>query len=266
MDSLPPIAGRVFSAELDSLIASLSQAFYDVLTDATGTAYVGWDLATGQPTDAGDDLDAHTAAIRGLLVAYLATGDVKYRERAQLVYQRLDSEFYFAPARIYQITAGGTPTRVTFTPRRFGLLQGALRDMYELVGVDSGYEALGAQLLDRVARLNKLVLDGWDDRNQDEQVEWPDECVRYVTTYMGPGSGYGVLIGGQGSTLVMGGLQMAERTLTGEIGSFLDVPMPGVPRVITTDRQTNCVPEVSAVGLPAALASSVTFTLSPYVQ
>ena len=266
MDSLPAIAGRPFSAELDSLIDSLAGVFYDSLTSANGTAYLGWDVSTGKPTDSGTNLDAHTAAIRGLLVAYLATGNVMYRERAQLVYQRLDSEFYFAPGRVYQETAGGTPKSVTFTPLRFGLLQGALRDMYELVGVNTGYSALGAQLLDRVARLNKLVLDGWDDRDQDEEVEWPQECVRYVTNYTGPGSEVPVSELGNGNTLVMGGLQMAERTLTGEIGSIADVPMPGVPRIVTTDRQTNCVPEVSAVGLPAGLASSITFTLSPYSQ
>jgi hypothetical protein len=266
MDSLPMIQGRPYSGELDSLIESLANAFYDDFTDATGTAYLGWDLANQQPTDDGTNLDAHTAAIRGLLVAYLATGNVKYRERAQLVYERLDTQFYYTPARIYQATAGGTPASVTFTPRRFGLLQGALRDMYELVGVNTGYEALAAELLDRVGRLNKLVLDGWDDRDQDQQVEWPQECVRYVTSYDGPGSQYSVLEGAEGHTLVMGGLQMAERTLTGEMGSLLDVPMPGVPRTVTTDRQTNCVPEVSAVGLPAALANSITFTLSKYAQ
>jgi len=266
LDSLPMIAGRPYSKELDSLISSIANLFYDALTDDTGVAYLGWDISSGTPTDGGESLDAHTAAIRGLLVAYLATGDVKYRERAQLVYQRLESQFYFTPARIYQLTAGGTPSSVTFTPRRFGLLQGALRDMYELVGVNSGYEALGAELLDRVSRLNKLVLDGWDDRDQDEQVGWPTECVRYVTNYTGPGSETSVLAGGNGNTLVFGGLQMAERTLTGEMGSLADVPMPGVPRVVMTDRQTNCVPEVSAVGLPAALASSITFTLSPYSE
>jgi hypothetical protein len=42
--------------------------------------------------------------------------------------------------------------------------------------------------------------------------------------------------------------------------------MAGVPRIVTTDRQENCVPEISAVGLPAALAKSITFTLSPYNQ
>jgi hypothetical protein len=143
------------------------------------------------------------------------------------------------------------------------MLEGALRDMYELVGVDTGNEALGAQLEDRVARLIKLVLDGWDDRNQDQEIQWPVECVRYITSYSGPGSNEPLDAGGQGTTLVYGGLQMAERTLTGEVGSFLDVPQPGVPRVVTTDRQENCVPEISAVGLPAALANSVTFTLTP---
>jgi hypothetical protein len=136
--------------------------------------------------------------------------------------------------------------------------------MYELVGVNASSSAVGAQIEDRVARLNKLVLDGWDDRDQDEQVEWPTECVRYVQPYSGPGATYGTGEGGQGNVLVMGGLQMAERTLTGEIGSLADVSMPGVPRIVTTDRQTNCIPEVSAAGVPAALANTITFSLSPY--
>jgi hypothetical protein len=262
LDSLPAIQGRAYSDELNSLIGSVAEAFYDDLTDATGKAYLGWNVQTQQPTDDGSSLDAHSAAIRGLLVAFLATGNVKYRERAQLVYQRLDSQFYYSAARVYQTTAGAAPTRVTFTPRRFGLLQGALRDLYELIGVNTGNDALAAELLDRVSRLNKLVLNGWDDRDQDEQVTWPDECVRYVTDYKGPGSEASVLSGGQANTLVFGGLQMAERTLSGEMGSLVDVPMPGVPRVITTDRENDCVPEVSAVGLPAALANSITFSIS----
>jgi hypothetical protein len=271
MDSLPSVAGRPFSGELNSLIGSLATAFYDVLTDASGKAYLGWNIQTGEPTDDGTTLDAYTAGIRGLLIAFLTTGDVKYRDRAELVYQQLESQFYFAPGRVYLATpfapgGGAAPSSVTFTPRRFALLEGALRDMYELVGVNTGNAALGSQLQDRMGRLIKLVLDGWDDRDQDEEVEWPDECVRYDTNYTGPGSEFSIAAGGQANTLVHGGLQMAERTLTGEVGSFLDVPMPGVPRVITTDRQSNCVPEVSAVGLPAALANSITFTLSPYAQ
>ena len=57
-------------------------------------------------------------------------------------------------------------------------------------------------------------------------------------------------------------LQMAERVLSGESGSLADAP-DGVARVVTTDRKHDCVPEVSAAGLPSAIASSVTFTLSP---
>ncbi len=59
---------------------------------------------------------------------------------------------------------------------------------------------------------------------------------------------------------------MAERVLTGESGSLLDTPDAGDggARVITTDREHDCVPEISAVGLPAALANSVTFTLTPW--
>ena len=36
--------------------------------------------------------------------------------------------------------------------------------------------------------------------------------------------------------------------------------------MITTDREHVCVPEISAVGLPSALANSVTFTLTPNLQ
>jgi hypothetical protein len=49
------------------------------------------------------------------------------------------------------------------------------------------------------------------------------------------------------------------------MGSFSDVATFG-PREVTTDRDQDCVPEVSAVGLPSALANSITFTLSPYPQ
>ena len=89
---------------------------------------------------------------------------------------------------------------MTFTPRRFGLLQGALRDTYELIAALPGQDALAAQVLDRVGRLNKLVLNGWDDRNQNQIVDWPGECAQLGT-------------GPDGQPMGKGGLQMAERTL-----------------------------------------------------
>jgi hypothetical protein len=243
LDTLGTIRGQAFGPRLDALIDALSQTFRDKLTTADGHAYDGWNRTTGAPLGDDGDLDSHSAAIRGLLVAFLATGDVSYRERALTVWQRIETEFYDPRARIYQLRAGVREDSVVFTPRRFGLLLGAMRDLYELVAVSPGQETLRTLLEDRVTRLNKLVLNGWDDRDQDDTVNWPDECVRTV------------------AGLPRGGLQMAERTLSGETGSLAD--QLTLPRTITTDREQDCVPEISAAGLPSALADSITFSLSP---
>ena len=251
LDSLSTTTGvPSFSSRLDALIDSLAAFFRDRLTTADGIAYAGWDRGKGAPTDDGSSLDAHTGAIRGLLVAYLATGDTGYRDRALAVFKRLEASFYDPAARVYRATAGDRSPQVTFTPRRFGILQGALRDTYELIALLPGNGALRTLIEDRVARLNKLVLNGWDDRDEDEDIEWPSECA-----HLG--------VGPDGNPLGLGGLQMAERVLSGESGSQADVPDGGA-RVITTDREHDCVPEISAAGLPAALASSVTFTITPW--
>jgi hypothetical protein len=249
LDAFPPVNGAPFGARLDALIDAQSAAFYDKLTTADGIAFGGWDVSKGAPTDDGSTLDAHTAAIRGLLVAYLSTGRTQYRDRALAVFNRLESAFYDPTARVYRATAADRGTTVTFTPRRFGLLSAALRDTYELIAVQPGNDAMQSLIEDRVARLNKLVLNGWDDRDEDENVEWPSECANLG---MGP----------DGKPLGLGGLQMAERVLTGESGSLEDQIAIGL-RTVTTDREHDCVPEVAAVGLPSALASSITFTISP---
>jgi len=142
---------------------------------------------------------------------------------------------------------------VTFTPRRFGILQGALRDTYELIGLLPGNEALGTLIQDRVGRLNKLVLNGWDDRDQDQLISWPSECAQLG-------------LGPDGKTMGLGGLQMAERMLTAESGSLDNSTPDGGVRTITTDREHDCVPEISAARLPSALASSITFTLAPWTR
>ncbi len=239
----------------DTLIDALAAEFYDQLTVADGHAFGGWDASKSAPTDDGTSLDAHTAAIRGLLVAYLSTGATKYRDRAfSRDRQRLESNFYDPSARVFRPTEGDSSSTVTFTPRRFGLLQAALRDTYELIGSLPGNGALEALLEDRVARLNKLVLNGWDDSNEDQVVAWPDECAQQGT-------------GPDGMPLGLGGLQMAERVLSGESGSRADTfGGDAGPRVATTDREHDCVPEISVAGLPSALANSITFTLSPIQQ
>jgi len=253
LDGFPVVgpAGVSFGARLDQLIDELAGAFYDHLTTPAGVAYGGFDVSASAPTDAGDQLDAHSAAIRGLLIAYLATGATKYRDRAGAVLSRLEAAFYDPAARVYRPTAGDRSPTITFTPRRFGLLQGALRDGYELVATLPGNGALAGLIEDRLGRLNKLVLNGWDDRDGDQMVEWPSECSNLGT-------------GPDGLPMGRGGLQMAERTLSGDTGSSEDFTADGGARVISSDREHDCVPEISAAKLPSALASSVTFTVVPW--
>jgi hypothetical protein len=113
--------------------------------------------------------------------------------------------------------------------------------MYELVATRPGGEARIAPLEDHLARLNKLVLNGWDDRDQNRLITWPDECANVV------------------DGMPRGGLQMAERTLTGELGSLQAPLLPGDTRIPTSDREHDCVPEIDDAHLPAALADAVTF-------
>jgi hypothetical protein len=156
------------------------------------------------------------------------------------VFNRLQSVFYDATARIYTVTSGPA-SDVEYTPLRFALLQSALRDVYEMVASRPGGELLEPLLEERLGRLNKLVLNGWDDRNENRIVDYPDECVNVQ------------------SAVPRGGLQMAERTLTGETGSLQDHLAPGQQRIVTWDREHDCVPEIDDAHLPSALADSVTF-------
>ena len=126
--------------------------------------------------------------------------------------------------------------------------------MYEQIGNQPGEEALGATLEDRIARLIKLVLNGWDDFDQNLIPE-----VR----------GYGAsseCINIQGG-IPRGGLQMAERALSGELGSVCDSIIAcqchpaDTYEKYTFDREQDCVPEISAVGLPSALANQITFKI-----
>nr|HEX4315101.1 hypothetical protein [Kofleriaceae bacterium] len=231
-----------FTGRLEQMLKIHADLLLDHLTDATGRAYAGWDVSANAPIDQTDTLDAHTAAIRGLFAAYLATGDERYQQRAIAVYTRMDATFFDSEARIYGETAAPV-TDIEMTPLRFALLQSALRDMYELVASRPGGEALEPVLEERVARVNKLFLNGWDDRDGNRLVDWPAECVNVDAA----------------TSLPHGGLQMAERTLTGEIGSLQESLGSGQTRTATSDREQDCVPEIDDAHLPSALADSVTF-------
>ncbi len=245
----PPIAPSVtVTSELNALVEAISGLFYDHLTDASGRAWAGWDVSKKAITSSEDLLDSHTAAVRALLLAYLASGNVKYRDRALAVFERADAVFWDASARIYRAVAGEPSDTVTYSPVRFALVQAMLRDTYELIAANDGHAALAAKLLDRVGRMNKLVLNGWDDRNGDQKVDYPAECM----------------LSADGTP--RGGLQMGERTLTGESGSNVDTFDAGVARKPVVDRDSDCVPEISAAQLPAALADSVTFQIAKAVS
>lgn len=232
-----------FTQRLGQMIDAHAALLYDHLTDASGRAWSGWDVTAGAHTDEADVLDAHTAAVRGLFAAFLATGDVRYRTRAIAVFTRIDHVFYDPIARVYSETAAPVD-EVEYTPLRFALLQSTLRDMYELVAARPGGEYLEPVLEDRIGRLNKLVLNGWDDRDHDLTMTSFDECTNQTDKFP------------------HGGLQMAERTLSGEAGREGERGDVNHPPFHTVDRDNDCVPEVDDAHLPAALADSVTLHIA----
>jgi hypothetical protein len=236
----PGAPALTFSQRLGQMIDAHARLLYDQLTDATGRAWRGWDVAAGAHTDDADVLDAHTAAVRGLFAAFLATGEVRYRTRALAVFARLERVFYDPVARVYSVTAAPVDD-VEYTPLRFALLQSTLRDMYELVAARPGGEALEPVLEERIGRLNKLVLNGWDDRDHDLFRSSFDECANQTDQFP------------------HGGLQMAERTLSGEFGSEGEHV---IHPFHTIDRDNDCVPEVDDAHLPAMLAGSVTLHIA----
>jgi hypothetical protein len=244
------------SDRLAALIDGESQLLLNSLTTEDGHAYAGWDVKKMAATSTDDSLDSYTAAIRGLLAAYLASGNTAYRDRAKAVFTRMDQVFYDPGGLIYVATPGAKT--VAYTPMRFAVLEGSLRDMYELVGAQPGEAALGKLLQNRIGRLIKLVLNGWDDLNGDNLVDYSTECI---TQGVVPGWGQGV------ATVGRGGLQMAERALSGELGSVCDSISEaacgdaGGYEQYTPDRDHDCVPEISAAQLPSALANQITFQI-----
>jgi hypothetical protein len=82
-------------------------------------------------------------------------------------------------------------------------------------------------LEDRIARANKLFMNGWDDINGDQISDTPAECL-----------------GGR--------LQMAEQALTGELGRD-DLNRP------VADRDQDCVMELAHAKVASVIAGEVFF-------
>ena len=212
---LPARTLQLIRAQADFILAKL--------VAADGSVANSYDLGAGAADASPTKLESEASVIRGLLDAYLATSDTKYRVAAMRVWADLDKRFWMSDVRAYRTTAGVSDT-LTWTPLAFGTLQGAMRQYWKIVGKRPGNEQLGAEILERVQRTNKLVLNGWDDANGDNKLKYPDECTG-------------------------AGLQMAERALTGELSH----PADGA------DRDHDCVKEASVAKLPAALAGQVVF-------
>jgi hypothetical protein len=216
--------GAPFQGSLGDRILALIAAQADFLAsrllDDGGAAASSFDLAKGARDAAPASLEAQASAIRGLLEAYLATSNEKYRQRAAEAYQALEAGFWMEDVRAYRTTAGESSI-MKYTPRAFGALHGALRQYWKLVASRPGQEAEAQAVLDRVERGMKLVVNGWNDANGDGEIQ-PAECL-----------------GGR--------LQMAERALTGELSVAAD----------QGDRDHDCVPDIATAKLPAALAAEL---------
>jgi hypothetical protein len=214
-----PFAGSLGGRVLE-LIKAQGDFLADKILDANGLAANGWDLATDKADTTPTTLESQSSAIRGLLEAYLATSDEHYRARATEAYDVLEKQFWMSDVHLYRTTLGES-MKMTYTPVAFGATHGALRQFWKLVAHTPGQEKLDAEVLSRIASGMKLVVNGWNDVNGDGVVQ--------ATECMG------------------GGLQMAERALTGEFSIATD----------KGDRDHDCVPDIATAGMPAALAAEL---------
>jgi hypothetical protein len=225
-------AAPLFSQRVRQVFVANAAFVRDMLTKADGTVANGATLAGGKatPTTDATTLESQTSALRALTEGFLMTADESYRTRARAVLARLASDFYAPGARLFRQKAGG-PDSVDMTPERFAWLQSALRETHKTLQVPGDPNLDRAVLEDRIARVNKLFLNGWDDLNGDKTVDKPGECL-----------------GGR--------LQMGEQALTGELGR------DGVGRP-TDDRDGDCVIEIAHSRSASVLASDVLFTTTP---
>ncbi len=225
-----PLGGGTpsMSARVRQVFLTNAAFVRDVLTKSDGTVANTAIVSNGVATASTDAtlLESQTAAIRALVEAFLLSGDETFRTRAQAVAKRLDSNFYSASARMYRAQDAG-PDAIHVNAERFAWLQSALRETYKVLH-SPGDPALDRTVLaDRIGRMHKLFLNGWDDLNGDQSVDLTTECLS-------------------------GRLQMSEQALTGEIGRDNN-------GVATADRDSDCVHELAHVKNASVLASDVYF-------
>jgi hypothetical protein len=234
-----------FSERVRGVFTTNAQFFLSTLTRADGSVVNGATLAGGalSPLATPVTLESQTSALRALIEAFLLTGDVAYQTRAQAVARQLiGPAFYSLPARMYRGVEAGSD-EVDMTPELFGFLQSSLRETYKSLAVPGDAALDRAVLADRIERVNKLFLNGWDDLNGNGGLsidggDYPSECI--------------VTADGGVNGVVNGGLQQAEQALTGELGLSL-------AGVHVADRDSDCVPELAHAGHASVMAADVHF-------
>jgi hypothetical protein len=118
------------------------------------------------------------------------------------------------------------PDQIDMSSERFGWLQSALRETYKTLYVPGDPVLDRSVLQDRIERVIKLYLNGWDDLNGNQLID-PGECLQ-------------------------GRMQLGEQALTGEIGR--DSLGRAVP-----DRDGDCVIELAHAKSASVQASDVLF-------
>jgi hypothetical protein len=229
-------APPLFSSQVRSVFMQNATFVRDVLTTSAGTVANSATIdANGNVTldPSPTTLDTQAAAARALTEAFLLTNDATYQARATAVMTALLTNFYSPSARMYRWTAAGADD-IVMTPEIFGWLQSALRETYKSLSV-AGDPTLGRPVLeDRIARVNKLFLNGWDDLNGNQTVDQGDPEAGVV------------------GECLAARLQLGEQALTGELGRSLY-------GLATTDRDSDCVLEIDGSGTGSVLASQVHF-------
>ena len=230
----PPGGDVSFSARVRAVMVKQAEFVRDVLTTDDGSVAnsITFDSSSGAPKPVRDTskvtLESQTAAIRGLLEGFLVTGDATYVTRARKVYQKLDALFYVPAAKFWRGVEGGDDT-IAMNAERFAFLQSALREMHKIAKVDGDPLLSRDALEQRIGRVNKLFLNGWDDANDDKVIDKGTECLA-------------------------GRLQLGEQALTGEYGR-------NDKGDLVADRDDDCVLNISWSKTAALLAGEVTFSV-----
>jgi hypothetical protein len=229
----PPGGGSpAFCSHVRDVFVTNATFVRDVLTTSAGQVANGASITNGQATATTDatTVESQAAAARALTEAFLLTGDTTFLDRARAVVQHLHDAFYSAPARMFRGVEGGAD-EVHMTPERFGWLQSALRETHKVLYIPGDPTFARPALEDKIARVNKLYMNGWDDLNGNQVVDHgdggPNECL--------------------GARL-----QQAEQSLTGEVGHDAF----GLP---TADRDSDCVIELGHAQSLSVFASEVFF-------